>query len=337
MSELRTAYPPIEPYATGMLPVGDGNELYWEECGNPQGKPVVFVHGGPGGGCTPEHRRMFDPAAYRIVLFDQRNCGRSTPHVADGASLEHNTTWHLVADMEKLREHLEIERWQVFGGSWGSTLGLAYSQEHPERVTEIILRGIFLCRPLEIDFFYRGGAGHIFPDQWAGYLAPLPAEARGDGARHFVGAGFDHVAAYHDLIFGEDRQAALEAARAWTTWEANTSFLLPHGDSADDAGGSEVADRFALAFAAIENHYFYNDAFLADRPLLDHMDRIADIPGVIVHGRYDVVCPVTNAFELAERWPGAELHISPQAGHAMAEPMTTHHLIEATDRFRPTR
>lgn len=335
MSELRTAYPPIEPYATGMLPVGDGNELYWEQCGNPQGKPVIFVHGGPGGGCTAEHRRMFDPAAYRIVLFDQRNCGRSRPHVADGASLEHNTTWHLVADMEKLREHLGIERWQVFGGSWGSTLGLAYAQEHPERVTEIIVRGVFLCRPLEIDFFYRGGAGHIFPDQWAGYLAPLPAAARGDGARHFAGAGFDHVAAYHELLFGEDRQAALTAARAWTTWESNTSFLVPHGDAVDDAGGSGIPDRFALAFAMIENHYFYNDAFLTDRPLLERMDRIAEIPGVIVHGRYDVVCPVTNAFELAASWPQAELHISPQAGHAMAEPMTTHHLIEATDQFRP--
>lgn len=336
-SPLRTPYPAIEPYDTGMLPVPDGNELYYEQVGNPDGKPVVFIHGGPGGGCSPEHRRMFDPAAYRIVLFDQRGCGRSTPHIADGASLEHNTTQNLVSDIEALRSHLGIESWQVFGGSWGSTLGLAYSQAHPDRVTEIILRGIFLCRPLEIDWFYRGGAAHLFPDEWEGYLSVLGEEARGDGHRTFSAPGFDHVARYHELLNSQDREVALAAAHAWTTWEKNTSHLVNDTDEGGDAAGTDAdeSDRFALAFAKIENHYFFHDAFLGDSPLLSGMDRIAHIPGVIVHGRYDVVCPVTNAFELAAAWPGAELHISPEAGHAMAEPMTTHHLLTATDRFRP--
>ncbi|WP_333619617.1 prolyl aminopeptidase [Dietzia sp.] len=344
-SGLRNPYPAIEPYAKEMLSVGDGNEIYVEQCGNPEGKPVVFVHGGPGGGCTPEHRRMFDPDAYRIVLFDQRGCGRSTPHVADGADLETNTTWHLVDDMEAVRTHLGIESWQVFGGSWGTTLALAYAQAHPERVTELVLRGIFLCRPLEIDWFYRGGAAHIFPDEWAGYMAVLGEEAEGDHLRTFAAPGFDHVARYHELLGSPDPETALRAAHAWTTWEKNTSSLVPEKGPADDAGVPETEagadgsedDRFALAFARIENHYFFHDAFLGDRPLLDGMDALRDIPGVIVHGRYDVVCPVTNAFELAERWPGAELHISPEAGHAMAEPVTTHHLIEATDAFRPQR
>ena len=334
MTQLRTPYPPLEPHSHGFLDVGDGNELYWEECGNPQGKPVLFVHGGPGGGCTAEHRRMFDPAAYRIVLFDQRNCGRSRPHVADGADLEANTTWHLVADMELLREHLGIERWMLFGGSWGSTLSLAYAQEHPERVTEMVLRGIFLCRPAEIDWYYRGGAAHIFPEHWQRYLEPLGPDAAGDSRYPLAKPGFDHVARYHELLNGPDAATALPAARAWTLWETNTSFLVNSTTNADDAGTADVQDRFALAFARIENHYFVHDAFLADKPLLERMDRIAHIPAVIVHGRYDVVCPVTNAVELAARWPAAQLHISAAAGHAMAEPETTHHLIEATDAFR---
>lgn len=322
----RAPYPETEPYASGMLDVGDGQRVYWECSGNPDGAPVVFVHGGPGGGTSPAHRRMFDPAAYRIVLFDQRGCGGSTPHVADGADLSVNTTRHLVADLERLREHLTIERWLVFGGSWGSTLALAYAQEHPERVRGLVLRGIFLCRPTEIDWFYRGGAAHLFPDAWEGYLAPL-LDADGTGAVH--APGYDHVAAYHRLLHCGDPAVELTAARAWTTWESTTSTLLPH-----PTPEGEDPDRFALAFARIENHYFVHDAFLRDAAILDRMDRITHLPVVIVHGRYDVVCPVTNAWELHAVWPGSELHIVPDAGHAMAEPGITHHLLEATDRFR---
>ena len=322
----RAPYPEIEPYETGMLDVGDGQRLYWECSGNPDGVPAVFVHGGPGGGTTPAHRRMFDPAAYRIILVDQRGCGRSTPHVADGADLTVNTTWHLVADLERLREHLGVGRWLVFGGSWGSTLALAYAQEHPDRVRALVLRGIFLCRPSEIDWFYRGGAAHLFPDVWEGYLAPLVAA---DGAEAVHASGYDHVAAYHRLLHCGDPQVEVEAARAWTTWETSTSALLPR-----PPGLEGDPDRFALAFARIENHYFVHDAFLREAALLDRMDRITHLPAVIVHGRYDVVCPVANAWELHAAWPGSELHIVPDAGHAMAEPGTTHHLLEATDRFR---
>ncbi|GAA1051756.1 prolyl aminopeptidase [Dietzia natronolimnaea] len=325
---LRTPYPRIEPYETGTLDVGDGQHLYWECSGDPDGSPVLFVHGGPGGGTTPEHRRMFDPASYRIILVDQRGCGRSAPHVADGADLSVNTTWHLTADLERLREALGIERWLVFGGSWGTTLALAYAQEHPDRVRGLVLRGIFLCRPSEIDWFYRGGAAHLFPDAWEGYLAPLVA-AEGADAVHR--AGFDHVAAYHRLLHCGDPAIEIGAARAWTRWETTTSTLLPRPGT----GGGDEADRFALAFARIENHYFVNDAFLDGRAILDRMDRISHLPAVIVHGRYDVVCPVTSAWELHAAWPGSELHIVPDAGHAMAEPGTTHHLLEATDRFRP--
>ncbi|RKE59718.1 proline iminopeptidase [Dietzia kunjamensis] len=323
----RAPYPAIEPHDSGMLDVGDGQHVYWECSGNPDGAPVLFVHGGPGGGTTPEHRRMFDPAAYRIILLDQRGCGRSTPHVADGADLTVNTTWHLVDDLERLREHLGVEEWLVFGGSWGSTLALAYAQEHPSRVRGLILRGVFLCRPSEIDWFYRGGAAHLFPDVWEGYLAPLLAA---DGPEAVHQPGYDHVAAYHRLLHCGDPQVELEAARAWTTWETSTSTLLPR-----PAGTGGDPDRFALAFARIENHYFVHDAFLRGRAILDRMDRIAHLPAVIVHGRYDVVCPVAGAWELHAAWPGSELHIVPDAGHAMAEPGTTHHLLEATDRFRP--
>lgn len=329
----RAPYSEIEPHESGMLDVGDGQSLYWECSGNPDGAAVVFVHGGPGGGTNPAHRRMFDPAVYRIILVDQRGCGRSTPHVADGADLSLNTTWHLVADLERLREHLGVERWLVFGGSWGSTLALAYAQEHPDRVRGLVLRGIFLCRPLEIDWFYRGGAAHLFPDVWEGYLAPLIAA---DGADAVARPGYDHVAAYHRLLHCGDPATELAAARAWTTWETTTSTLLPRPASAGGSGDSDgVGDRFALAFARIENHYFVNDAFLGDAAILDRMDRIARIPAVIVHGRYDVVCPVTNAWELHAVWPDSELHIVPDAGHAMAEPGITHLLLEATDRFRP--
>src|SRR5699024_11178829 len=295
--------------------------------GNPDGAPVVFIHGGPGGGTTPGHRRMFDPAAYRIILMDQRGCGRSTPHVADGADLSVNTTWHLVADLESLREHLGVDRWVVFGGSWGSTLALVYAQEHADRVLGLVLRGIFLCRPSEIDWFYRGGASHLFPYAWEGYLAPL---LHADGGAAVHSGDYDHVAAYRRLLHCGEPETELAAARAWTTWESTTSTLLPRAPRQSDD-----PDRFALAFARIENHYFAHDSFLLDAPLLDRMDRIASLPAVLVHGRYDVVCPVSNAWDLHAAWPGSQLHIVPDAGHAMTEPGTTHHLLEATDSFRP--
>lgn len=313
---MRDFYPPIEPYDHGHLDVGDGQQIYWETSGNPAGKPVVFVHGGPGGGTSAEQRRFFDPARYRIVLFDQRGCGRSRPHIADGADLSVNTTSHLIADMEALRTHLGIDRWQVFGGSWGSTLGLAYAQAHPEQVTELVLRGIFLLRRSEIDWYYNGGASHIFPDLWESYLAPIPPDER-EG---------DLVAAYHRLLTSPDREVAQRAATAWTRWEQGTSHLLPQPSDGGD-------HRFDLAFAGIENHYFVNHGFLADGQLLHDIDRIAHIPGVIVQGRYDVVCPARSAWDLHRAWPSAELHIVDAAGHAAFEPGIRHHLIAATDAF----
>ncbi|WP_143965499.1 prolyl aminopeptidase [Gordonia zhaorongruii] len=316
---MRTLYPPIDAYASGHLDVGDGQEIYWEASGRPDGKPVVFVHGGPGGGTSPEQRRFFDPARYRIILFDQRGCGRSRPHIADGADLSVNTTDHLIADMESLREHLGIDRWQVFGGSWGSTLGLAYAQTYPERVTELVLRGIFLLRRSEIDWYYNGGASHIFPDVWETYLEPIPESERDD----------DLVAVYHRLLTGDDRDTAQRAANAWSAWENLTSHLLPQPNRGD--GG-----RADLAFATIENHYFQNHGFLDDGQLLDRVDRIEHLPGVIVQGRYDVVCPMRSAWDLHRAWPSADLHVVDDAGHASFEPGIVHHLIEATDRFART-
>ncbi|MEU6558909.1 prolyl aminopeptidase [Nocardia nova] len=320
---MRTLYPSLEPRRDGMLDVGDGQRIYWEESGNPDGKPVVFLHGGPGGGTDPAHRRFFDPAAYRIVLFDQRGCGRSTPHVAEGASLDTNTTWHLVADIERLRTHLEIDRWQVFGGSWGSTLALAYAQTHPERVTELVLRGIFLLRRKEIDWYYNGAAGFVYPDEWEKYLAPIPADER-DG---------DLVTAYHRLLHSPDPEIATAAAVAWSSWEGATSSLLPQPDRVADS----AEPRFALAFARIENHYFVHGGFLDEGQLLRDIGRIEHIPGVIVQGRHDIVCPAVSAWDLHRAWPNSRLHLVPDAGHAAAEPGTTHHLIEATDEFRDRR
>ncbi|MFE0749490.1 prolyl aminopeptidase [Gordonia sp. NPDC058843] len=316
-------YPEIEPYAAGHLDVGDGQQIYWETSGNPDGKPAVFVHGGPGGGTSAMQRRFFDPAKYRIVLFDQRGCGQSRPHIADGADLTVNTTPHLIADMERLRTHLGVERWQVFGGSWGSTLGLAYAQAHPERVTELVLRGIFLLRRSEIDWYYSGGAAHIYPDLWESYLAPIPVDER-DG---------DLVEAYHRLLTSGDVATARAAARAWTGWEQATSYLLPRPDEDEADSSEDDRDRFDLAFASIENHYFVNHGFLRDGQLLDEIDAIASIPGVIVQGRYDVVCPARSAWDLHRAWPAADLHIVADAGHASYEPGIRHHLIEATDRF----
>ena len=313
---LRTLYPPIEPYNTGRLRVSALHELYFEESGNPNGKPVLFVHGGPGGGTDEAQRRFFDPAAYRIVLFDQRGCGKSTPH----ASLEENTTWHLVEDMEALRRHLGIERWQVFGGSWGSTLSLAYAQKHPERVTELVLRGIFLLRKQEIDWFYQHGAHLFFPDAWEDFLAPIPPEERGD-----------LVQAYQRRLMGPDAQVRQAAAKAWSIWEARTSYLLPKAEVVAHYG----EDAYSLAFSRIECHYFVNRGFFrSDNQLLEDVPRIRHIPAVIVQGRYDMPCPMESAWALHKAWPEAELKIIQDAGHSAYEPGTTSALVEATDKFR---
>jgi proline iminopeptidase len=312
---LRKLYPPIEPYRMGHLEVPGGHEIYWEECGNPRGKPAVFLHGGPGGGGDTRARRFFDPKRYRIVLFDQRGCGRSRPH----ASLEHNTTWHLVEDIERLREHLGIERWLVFGGSWGSTLALAYAESHPDRATELVLRGIFMLRRRELDWFYQHGASEIFPDRWEHYLAPIPPEERGD-----------LIGAYHRRLTSPDPAIAGPAARAWSVWEGSTSFLLTDEDAVRRFG----EDNFAVAFARIECHYFVNGGFLRhENQLLDDLHRIRHIPAVIVQGRYDVVCPMRTAWELHRAWPEAEFHVVPNAGHSALEAGITHELIKATDRF----
>jgi proline iminopeptidase len=308
-------YPAIEPYQTGGLRVSPLHQLYYEQCGNPQGVPVLFVHGGPGGGCEPMQRRFFDPHAYRIVLFDQRGAGRSQPL----AELTENTTPHLIADIERLREHLRIDRWLVFGGSWGSTLSLAYAETHPDRATGLILRGIFLCRPSEIQWFYQSGAHHIFPDLWEQYLAPIP-----EAERH------DLVRAYYRRLTSDDRELQLAAAKAWSTWEAGTSKLLI---------SQELRDRFerpdfALAFARIECHYFVHDSFLKPDQLLRDIDQIRHIPGVIIQGRYDVVCPARSAWDLHRAWPEAEFHVVPDAGHSATEPGIAAKLIEATNVFR---
>jgi proline iminopeptidase len=312
----RGYYPPIEPFRTARLRVSDVHELYFEECGNPNGKPVVFLHGGPGFGTEPNHRRFFDPAAYRIVLFDQRGCGKSTPH----ASLVDNTTWHLVDDIEKLRDHLGIEKWQAFGGSWGSTLALAYAETHPSRVTELVLRGIFLLRRQEIHWFYQRGACAIFPDAWEKYCEPIPEGERGDFVR-----------AYYARLTSDDPEVRLRAAKAWSIWEGSTSSFAPNLELVAKTSG----DEFAIAFARIECHYFIHDAWLdGPRALLANVDKIRHIPAVIVQGRYDVVCPMESAWALHRAWPEADLRIVGDAGHSAAEPGSLHELVEATDRFR---
>jgi len=314
----RTLYPPIEPNQTGWLDVGDGHQLYYEESGNPDGKPVVFLHGGPGGGCTPKMRQFFDAERYRILLFDQRGSGKSRPH----AGLEANTTWDLVRDIEKLRERFSIERWQVFGGSWGSTLALAYAQAHPGRVTELVLRGIFMLRRKEIDWFYQHGASEMFPDLWQGFLEPIPEEERGD-----------LLHAYHRRLTSDDAEIRLRAAKAWSLWEGSTSMLIPSEQIAKIFG----EDDMALAMARIECHYFVNGGFMRDDQLIEDIDRIRHIPAVIVQGRYDVICPAVSAWELSQAWPEAELHMVPDAGHAAFEPGNVHALVTATDRFAAAR
>ncbi len=311
----RPLFPARKPYRMGRLRVSSLHTIYFEECGNPKGKPLVFLHGGPGGGVSPIHRRYFDPRKWRIVLFDQRGCGKSTPH----AELRENTTWDLVADTETLREHLGIDRWVVFGGSWGSTLALAYAQAHPDRCKGIVLRGIFLLRRSELRWFYQEGASQLFPDAWEKYLEPIPKKERADLMR-----------AYYKRLTSRNRNVRLDAARAWSIWEASTSRLIPDEKQIRKAGRA----RFAEAFARIECHYFVNRGFMkSDRQLLDNVDRIRHIPAVIVQGRYDVVCPMRSAWDLHRAWPEAKLITVPDAGHAISEPGIRSALIEETARM----
>jgi proline iminopeptidase len=311
---LRTLYPPIEPYRTGRLDVGDGHSLYWELCGNPTGTPAVFLHGGPGAGCSPDHRRLFDPERYNILLFDQRGCGRSTPH----ASLHANTTWDLVADIERLRELVGVEQWLVFGGSWGSTLALAYAETHRDRASALVLRGIFTLRKAELDWFYQHGASMLFPDRWEDFLAPIPEEERGD-----------LMAAYHRRLTGDDPAIQLRCAKAWSGWEGATITLLPDGK----AVATHTADAFAIAIARIENHYMVHGGWMEEGQLIRDAARIRDIPGVIVQGRYDACTPPATAWDLHRAWPEAEFHIVPDAGHAYNQPGILDRLIRATDGF----
>ena len=308
-------FPPLEPYVQARMTVTGGHEIYYEQSGNPDGIPVIIVHGGPGGGSNPTMRRCHDPRKYRIILFDQRGCGRSTPH----ASLDHNTTWDLVADMERIRERLGIDRWQLFGGSWGSTLGLAYAQAHPERVLSIILRGVFMLRDAELGWFYRDGASWLFPDAFEGYLAQIPPEERGD-----------MIGAYYRRLTHADRRVQIEAAKAWSVWEGSTLSLYEDPDRVRHFAN----EAYALAFARIECHYFVNRGFFDhDGQLLTNAHKLADIPGVIVHGRYDVCTPFRNAWDLHKAWPRSDLRIVPDAGHAMTEPGIVHELVCATRRL----
>lgn len=309
-------YPEIEPYKTGYLDTGDGHLVYWELCGNPKGKPVVFLHGGPGSGCTPKHRRLFNPEKYHIMLFDQRGSGRSLPY----ASLDNNTTWHLVHDIQRLRaEVLGAEKIMVFGGSWGSTLALAYAQTHPENVSELILRGIFMSRASEIDWLYQeGGASQVYPDFWQDFIRPIP-----ENEHH------DFVTAYHKRLTGNDKAAQLEAAIAWGLWEGRVITLLPDPDTA----GHFSADDFVIAFARIENHYFMNKGFFEDNQLIRDAYKIRHIPTVIIQGRYDMCTPMQAAWELHQALPEADFQIIDDAGHAFTEPGILKALITATDKF----
>ncbi|MFI8592959.1 prolyl aminopeptidase [Microbacterium sp. NPDC078428] len=312
-------YPPIEPYDTRELLVGDGQRLYVEQSGNPDGKPVVFLHGGPGAGTSPWQRQLFDPEKYRIVLFDQRGCGRSTPHAsAPDADLRHNTTWHLVADLEMLRKNLGITAWQVFGGSWGSALALAYAQTHPESVTEIVLRGVFTLRRVELEWFYEGGAEAIFPDLWERFVAPIPVLERSR-----------IIDAYHRRLFDADPAVHRPAALAWTTWEASTLTLRPDPELVASMTDADAA----TAFARIENHYFVHGGWLREGQLIEDAARLRGIPAVIVQGRYDVCTPAMTAWDLHRAWPEAELVIVDDAGHSATEPSIQAALVAATDRF----
>ena len=318
MEPRRTLYDPIEPYDSGHISVSDVHQLYYEQCGNPNGKPVVFLHGGPGAGLTPEYRRFFDPEAYRIILFEQRGAGRSIPH----ASLEANTTWDLVSDIEHIREHFGVDQWLVFGGSWGSTLALAYAVKHPERVSGLVLRGIFLGRRNETMWLYEDGQGAcaIFPEVWEQFVEVIPESERED-----------MIGAYYRRLTSEDESVRFEAARAWSLWEASALKLIPDQKLIDEFTEPDTA----TAIARIECHYFMNDCFFeTDNYLIENIDRIHHIPSVIVHGRYDIVCAFRNAWDLHRAWPEAALEIIPDAGHSVHEPGITDALVRATDSFR---
>jgi proline iminopeptidase len=313
---MKERYPPIEPNLSGYLAVSEKHTLYWEECGNPKGKPIIFLHGGPGGGIGPSHRCFFDPEVYRIVLFDQRGCGQSTPH----AALEENTTWDLVSDIEKLREHLKIDKWVVFGGSWGSTLALAYAETHPDRVKGLILRGIFLCRESELRWFYQYGAHHLFPDQWEKFLAPIPLDERGN-----------MIEAYYKRLTSPTESVRREAAKAWSGWEGSALGIKFDPKLFQ----SFTEDSHADAIARLECHYFINKCFFkTDNWLIENVGKIRHIPGVIIHGRYDIICPFENAWDLHKAWPEAKLEIIPDAGHAASEPGIRDALVQASDAFR---
>lgn len=308
-------YPPIEPYKTGFLETADGHQVYWELCGNPHGKPAVFLHGGPGSGCGAQHRQLFDPTKYNVLLFDQRGCGRSRPH----ASLHNNTTAHLIEDMERLRSDIMgADKWLVFGGSWGSTLSLAYAQAHPKHVSELVVRGIFTVRKEELRWFYQEGASWLFPDYWEDYLAPIPPEERDD-----------LIAAYHKRLTGNNDEEQIRAARAWSQWEGRTISLLLD----ESHVSSHIEDHFAIAFARIENHYFSNSGFMTENQLLDNAHKLHGIPGIIIQGRYDACTPAKTAWELHKAWPQAEFQIIADAGHAFNEPGILKALIAATDKF----
>lgn len=309
-------FPPILENHHFYLDVGNGHKLYVEECGSPSGIPVVFLHGGPGSGCEPWHRQFFDPEHYRIILFDQRGCGRSKPH----ASLEHNTTWDLVADMEKIREHLGIKQWMVFGGSWGSTLGLAYAQTHPERVLHLIMRGIFLCREQDINWFYEAGQGasQMFPDYWQDYLAPIPEDEHAT-----------LVNAYHQRLTGHNEIARMQAAKAWSQWEGRLANLNTKGNIVDFFTNPHTA----LSVARLEAHYFVNRGWLEPNQLVKEAHKLNNISGVIIHGRYDMICPLQQAYELHQAWSTAELHIMPACGHAASEEPIQQALIRATNQY----
>jgi proline iminopeptidase len=308
-------FPNIEPFNTFHLPVSDLHTIYVEESGNKNGKPVIFLHGGPGGGVDPKYRRYFNPDKWHIIMFDQRGCGKSTPF----AELKENTTWDLVDDIEKIRNHLSIDRWVVYGGSWGSTLSLAYSQTYPDSCKALILRGIFLVRKKEIHWFYQEGASKIFPDNWQSFVAPIPIEKRNN-----------LLEAYYNLLIGEDSSKKIEAAKAWSTWEGSTVRLIQDKDFIGDFSD----EKFAEAFARIECHYFMNNAwFDSDNHLIENVDKIRHIPAVIVHGRYDIICPVENAWELHQAWPESELHIIPDAGHSIFEEGIKDKILEYTEKF----